>query len=87
MYVNSIEIFEKALVYCTTGEQAADLWIKYIEFLRRGIAYDSIDQTAVDLFMNTLSAAEAHLSQRKYSTNWIGIVPLQTYANYMAHSN
>jgi len=61
-----LAVFEKALPYCPSADQATNLWMKYIEFLRRRISFDSIVQSDVDLFMNTTKAAESHLMKCKF---------------------
>ena len=59
------ETFERGLVYSTTGDQAGNLWLKYIQFLRRKIDFQNVIEADVQLFMKTLTAAEEHLNQRE----------------------
>lgn len=57
-------VFEKALTYCGTGDQAGTLWLKYLEFLRRRIDYEkSLDPKKVEILRKTFTAAETHLLQ------------------------
>lgn len=58
-------IFEKAIIYCSTGEGAGTVWLKYLEFLRRRMNLEDSSKKDADILRKTFTAAEQHLLQRK----------------------
>lgn len=59
-------VFERAILYCSTGDTAGTVWLKYLEFLRRKAHPKSKpEEKEINIFTKTVDAAEQHLLQRK----------------------
>lgn len=77
------EIFEKAILYCSTGEQAGTLWLKYLEILKRRIDLSNPNESNLELFDKTVRAAVEHVCQRKSISQNINTFALSPYSNLL----
>lgn len=57
-------VFERGILYCSTGEAAGTIWLKYLEYLRRKIDLTNSSDKELQIFRKTFDTAEQHLLQR-----------------------